>query len=118
MLKLRIDAETGRILGAYPEEFDVPKPFVKITEEENSQISLDTENIYFYKNKKFIAVSKAEFETKEARKAEIKAELAALDNKRIRAICEPSVRDEATGETWLDYYNAEIAALREEYSNL
>lgn len=118
MLKLRIDAETGRILGAYPEAFNVPKPFVKISEEENSKISEDTENIYFYKNKKFIAVSRSEIEANEKRKAEIEAELVTLDNKRIRAVCEPSVKNEETGETWLNYYNAEIAALREEYSSL
>lgn len=118
MLKLRINAKTGRILGAYPEAFDVPKPFVKISEEENSKISEDTENIYFYKNKKFVAVSKAEIEANEKRKAEIEAELATLDNKRIRAFCEPSLKDEETGESWLDYYNAKIAALREEYSSL
>lgn len=37
-----------------------------------------------------------------------------LDKKRIRAVCEPSVKDEITGETWLDYYNKQIASLREE----
>lgn len=118
MLKLRIDEKTGRIMGAYPEAFEVPKPFVEISEEENSIISQDTANIYFYKNKKFVAVPKAEIEAREKRKAEIEAELATLDNKRIRAVCEPSVKDETTGETWLDYYNSEIASLREEYSNL
>lgn len=41
-----------------------------------------------------------------------------LDSKRIRAICEPSIKDELTGETWLDYYNNQVAVLREELKNL
>ena len=41
-----------------------------------------------------------------------------LDKKRIRAICEPSIRDAETGETWLDYYNKQIQDLREQIKNL
>lgn len=41
-----------------------------------------------------------------------------LDIKRIRAICEPAIKNEATGETWLDYYNSQIIALREELKGL
>lgn len=33
-----------------------------------------------------------------------------LDRKRIRAICEPGMRDD--GSTWLDYYNNQIIELR------
>ena len=36
-----------------------------------------------------------------------------LDTKRIRAICEPEVKDSETGETWLEYYTKQIALLRE-----
>lgn len=118
MLKLRIDKTTNRVLRAYPEYVEVPQPFVLITEEKNSEISEDTGNIYFYKNKKFITVSRAEIEAKEKRKAEIISELTELDNKRIRAVCEPSIKDEKTGETWLDFYNNEILALRAELSSL
>ncbi|MDD3436737.1 MAG: hypothetical protein PHC64_06260 [Candidatus Gastranaerophilales bacterium] len=39
-----------------------------------------------------------------------------LDKKRIRAIVEPSIKDEATGQTWLEYYTAQIMALRTEIS--
>ena len=41
------------------------------------------------------------------------AEMRDLDKKRIRAICEPSVKDASTGETWLDYYNSEMVDLRQ-----
>ncbi|MBR6126977.1 hypothetical protein IKQ21_04755, partial [bacterium] len=52
------------------------------------------------------------------RKSQIESELLELDSKRIRAICEPSIKDESTGETWLDYYNNQVAVLREELKNL
>src|SRR5574344_429746 len=54
----------------------------------------DTEEYKQYIHKKEVA----------ERKAEIESELLELDSKRIRAICEPTVKDEVTGETWLDYY--------------
>ena len=43
-------------------------------------------------------------------------ELADLDKKRIRAIAEPSMKDENI--TWLEYYNSQIAALREELAQI
>jgi hypothetical protein len=118
MLKLRIDKDTGKVLSAYPETFNVPEPYVEISEDDNSAMSEDSEYVYFYKKKKFTKVLKAELEAIEKRKAEIQAELASLDTKRIRAVCEPSVKDESTGETWLEYYNSEIEKLRTEYNSL
>ena len=44
----------------------------------------------------------------------ILGEINNLDLKRIRAICEPSVKDLETGETWLEYYNSKIIKLRED----
>lgn len=49
---------------------------------------------------------------------EIKEELAELDTKRIRAICESEMKDERTGESWLDYYNTQIYELRVELKSL
>ena len=118
MLKLRIDSETGKVLGAYPQTFDVPEPFIEVTEEENSKMSEDSENVYFYQKKKLVPVSKAEIEAKEKRKKEIFEELDLLDTKRIRAVCEPSIKDAETGETWLQYYNSEIEMLRAELGSL
>ena len=54
----------------------------------------------------------------ERRISEIKAELSELDTKRIRAVCEPSIKDETTGETWLDYYNNQASILREELQTI
>ena len=41
-----------------------------------------------------------------------------LDLKRIRAVCEPSIKDEITGETWLEYYNAQVLNLRNQINTL
>ncbi|MBO5446276.1 hypothetical protein J6A34_02080 [bacterium] len=45
-------------------------------------------------------------------------ELDELDIKRIRAVCEDEVKDEKTGETWLDYYNSQVYDLRIELASL
>ena len=49
---------------------------------------------------------------------EIKFELRQLDESRIRAIAEPSIKDEETGETWLEYYNGLVLQLRAELNEL
>ena len=50
------------------------------------------------------------------RKEEIKTQLEELDKKRIRALAEPSLKNEDT--TWLEYYNNQITALRNELTNI
>ncbi|MBR1627051.1 MAG: hypothetical protein IJ681_07890, partial [Bacteroidales bacterium] len=62
-------------------------------------------------NRKITSVIKQEIE-------ELSKQINALDIKRIRAICEPSIRDETTGETWLEYYNAQVLDLRNQISTL
>lgn len=47
---------------------------------------------------------------------EITIQLEELDKKRIRAIAEPSMKDEET--SWLEYYNNQIKELREELNNI
>ena len=49
---------------------------------------------------------------------EIQRKLDILDTKRIRAVCEDEIRDERTGETWLDYYNSQVYDLRVELKSL
>lgn len=46
------------------------------------------------------------------KKAEILAQIKQIDEKRIRAICEPSIKDEKSGLSWLDYYNSQMQELR------
>ena len=85
----------------------------------------DNNMSYKIVDKKFVDISDTEEYTQymklkeiEFRKSEIEQELLELDSKRIRAICEPSVKDETTGETWLDYYNSEVERLRTELKEL
>ena len=83
-----------------------PEKFKKI---ETSLVDIsNTEEYKNYLREKEVAI----------RKSEIERQLLELDSKRIRAICEPSIKDETTGETWLDYYNQQVTTLREELSNL
>ena len=49
---------------------------------------------------------------------DINEKLSILDLKRIRAVCEDEIRDEKTGETWLDFYNSQIYNLRVELKSL
>ncbi len=51
-------------------------------------------------------------EEREERMAIIKKELEELDTKRIRAVCENEIKDEQTGQTWLEYYNERVRDLR------
>lgn len=39
-------------------------------------------------------------------------ELEELDKKRVRAICEPSIKNEETQESWLDFYNTQVVEIR------
>jgi len=41
-----------------------------------------------------------------------------LDKKRIRAICENSIKDEQGGQSWLDYYNEEVRITRNKITEL
>ena len=54
----------------------------------------------------------------EEEKTSIKSQLRELDEKRIRAICENEIKDETTGETWVDYYNSPVIELRRQLNNL
>lgn len=64
-----------------------------------------------YEYKQFIIQAKQKIQ-------ELNKELNELDIKRIRAICEPEIKNEETGETWLDFYNAEIQKLRQQILEL
>lgn len=88
---------------------------------QNNVIAVN-ESEYSYQNNIWIKLSKNEQKAKqltiqkEIRTQEIMQELDILDKKRIRAIAEPTLKDENT--TWLEYYNNEISALREELATI
>jgi GTP cyclohydrolase II len=52
------------------------------------------------------------------RKIAIANQIDELDKKRIRAMCEPAIKDAQTGETWLSYYNSLIVVLRQELAQI
>lgn len=87
----------------------------------NNVIAID-EKEYSFENGEWKKLSTQEAEVKqlrienEIRANDIRAELYELDQKRIRAIAEPSLKDENT--TWLEYYNAQIAELRQELAEI
>ena len=41
-----------------------------------------------------------------------------IDFKRIRAIAEPQLKDEVSGQTWLEFYTNQISDLRAQISAL
>lgn len=49
---------------------------------------------------------------------QVNEKLSILDLKRIRAVCEDEIRNEKTGETWLDFYNSQIYDLRTKLKSL
>lgn len=49
---------------------------------------------------------------------ELEDGLKEIDLKRIRAVCEPSIKDESTGQTWLEFYNAQILELRNQIQTI
>lgn len=54
----------------------------------------------------------------ENKKYYLQSQIDEFDKKRVRAIAEPSIKDIATGQTWLEYYTEQIVALRAELAGL
>lgn len=77
-------------------------------------------NKYIFKNNQIIQNPEYEAEQTEAIKrvriSEIKSELMLIDLKRIRAMCEPSLRGD--GQDWLIFYNERAQVLRAELQEL
>lgn len=80
---------------------------------------------YEVQNGQLVDISSSdEYKSKVAEKekvkktAELVAQISELDQKRIRAISEPSLKDEVSGQTWLEYYTSQITALRNEFAAL
>lgn len=122
--------------GFYEENF---KNAIEITDEywkellkkqNNGEIIIPFENKviavnkleYTFVNNKWVKLTPQEIQTKQLtiknaiRAQEIQDELVLLDKKRIRAIAEPSLKDENT--TWLEYYNNQIFSLRAELAKI
>ena len=87
----------------------------------NSVVAID-ETEYTQENGKWKKLSTEDAKVKQLniqnaiKKEEILTQLNELDKKRIRALAEPSLKDEET--TWLEYYNTQITTLRNELTAL
>ena len=87
----------------------------------NSVVAID-ETEYTQENGKWKKLSTEDAKIKQLniqnaiKKEEILTQLNELDKKRIRALAEPSLKDEET--TWLEYYNTQITTLRNELTAL
>ncbi len=78
--------------------------------------------LYIYKDDKIVPNPNYENDKQnefiQQRINEIHTELETLDTKRIRAVCEDEIKNESTGETWLDFYNGQVYDLRVELASL
>lgn len=55
---------------------------------------------------------------KAAKTIELTSQIEELDKKRVRAIAEPSLKDDASGQTWLEFYTQQVVSLREQLAGL
>ena len=98
--------------------------YIDYTEEEMALYEKG-EGYSFNENSRIIDISEtAEYKVKvsateaEEKNQDLQFQICEIDRKRIRAICEPSVKDKATGQTWLEYYNLQIKDLRNQIAEL
>lgn len=89
-----------------------------IAETENALFALEENEIMVDNHPEIdpeYATKQAEKE-KQNRLSELKTELEELDKKRIRAICEPSMKTE--NQSWLDFYNEQVKQIRQVMAEL
>ena len=55
---------------------------------------------------------------KNGKKYDLLHKLCELDKKRIRAVCENEIKNSESGETWLDFYNAQIVQIRNQLKEM
>lgn len=55
-------------------------------------------------------------EEKQQKKQELQIQIEELDKKRIRAVCEPSMK--TSTQSWLEFYNEQVAELRQVMAEL
>lgn len=87
---------------------------LKTVEEQNAKYMWNGTDVVLNSDYEEIIAEKE----KEKQKKLLLEQIDDIDKKRIRAICEPSIKDKTTGETWLDYYNKQVAELRTEINKL
>lgn len=48
----------------------------------------------------------------------LQAQIDVIDKKRVRALCEPQIKDSESGETWLDFYTGQVLVLRDKITEI
>ena len=95
----------------------------------NLEVSDEIYNNYIIEPYKFIyksgsVIQNPEYEKLKTQKeisdkiSAISLQLEILDKKRIRAVCENTVKNTESGQTWLEYYNEKKKKLREQIFQL
>lgn len=71
-------------------------------------------------NGRFVDEPTVEYKSNQkiSQKCNLQSQVEELDKKRIRAGFEPSVKDESSGQTWLEYYTQQIKNIRTQISDL
>ena len=93
----------------------------KIILYKNKVVAVNEEE-YIYENNLWKKLSEDEIlkckrqKDKAFRRVELEKQLTELDKKRIRAIAEPSMKDDEI--TWLEFYNNQVQGIRDELKNL
>jgi len=119
--------QDGTFGGNYPFEVDyleLPEKYIEITKGQAYEIDKNID-AYRYIDNEIVNIARTQeyqiiiaLREKDAQKLSLEKQIEELDKKRIRAICEPSVKDKATGQTWLEYYNLQIKDLRNQIAEL
>lgn len=80
---------------------------------------------YLIKNGELIDMSDTDYYKDEIQEQAIlkakeilKEQLRELDLKRIRSVCEPMLKDQENGQTWMEYYTEQIKDLRRQIAAL
>lgn len=89
---------------------DYPYCLMPYENVENGEIIGSTDNLEYQ--------AKVAKEENKKKIYDLQTQINELDFKRIRAICELSVKDAETGETWLEYYNLQVQELRTQINAL
>lgn len=63
-------------------------------------------------------VQELELAENNTRKEFLLSQIKELDEKRIRALAEPSLKDAESGQTWLEYYTSQVISIRAEIAEL
>lgn len=88
----------------------------------NNKVIAAKETEFEFQNGSWVKLSETQSKTRQltiqnaVRAEEIRTKLDMLDKKRVRAIAEPTLKDE--NSTWLEYYNSQIAQLRNELAEI